>query len=72
MERSGLLKSVARLLQLSSLSGMVLFGALCFVLGASLAPPTVAVALAQFVGAAERVSLAVLEQRTRQALTCPE
>ena len=38
-ERSGLLESVARLMQVSSLSAIVLVGALCFVLGASSAPP---------------------------------
>ena len=43
-------------------------GALCFALGASSAPPTVAGAPAQFAGAVERVSLTVSEQRARQAL----
>ena len=43
-------------------------GALCFALGASLAPPTVTVAPAQFAGAAERVSLTVSKHMARQAL----
>ena len=60
--------SVARLMQVSLLSAITLAGALCFALGASSAPPTVAGAPAQFAGAVERVSLIVLEQRNRQAL----
>ena len=55
-------------MQVSSLLAIVVVGALCFALGASLAPLTVAVAQAQFVGAAERVSLTVLEQSAIQAL----
>ena len=41
-ERSGLPESVARLMQVSSLSAIALVGALCFALGASSAPPMVA------------------------------
>ena len=48
-------------MQLSSLLGIVLFSVLCFALGASSAPQTVVVAPAQFLGAAERVSLTVSE-----------
>ena len=47
---------------------IALVGALCFALGASSAPPTVAGAPAQFARAVERVSLTVSEQRARQAL----
>ena len=43
-------------------------GALCFVLGASSAPLTVAGAPAQFDGTAERVSLTISKQIARQAL----
>ena len=63
VERSGLLKSVARWMQLSLLLGIVLIGALCFALGASLAPPPV-----QFSGAAESMLITVSEQRACQAL----
>ena len=67
-ECSDLLKSVARWMQLSLLSAIVLVGTLCFVLGASSWPSTAAEATAQSVGAAERVLLTVLEQLDRQAL----
>ena len=55
-------------MQLSSLLGIVLVGALCFGLGASSGPPTPAGAPAQSARAAERVLLNVSEQRARQAL----
>ena len=48
-------------MQVSSLLAITLIGALCFALGASLAPPTVVGALLQFAGAAERVLLTILE-----------
>ena len=64
-ERSDLLESVVRWMQLSLLSSIVLVGALCFALGASLAPPTVADAPAQFAGAEERVLLTVSNQMAR-------
>ena len=59
VERSDLLESLVRWMQLSLLLGIVLVGTLCFALGASLAPPTVAGEPAQFAGAAERVLLTI-------------
>ena len=67
-ERSDLLESVARWMQLSSLFGIVLVDSPCFALGASSGPPTAESALAQSAGAAEQMSLTVLEQRAHQAL----
>ena len=58
----GLLETVSRWMQLPSLLGIVIVGALCFVLGASLTPPTVAGAPAQFAGAAEQVLLTFSKQ----------
>ena len=68
MERSDLLKGVARWMQISLLLGSVFVGALCFALGASLELPTAASAQAQSAGAEERVLLTVSEQRAHQAL----
>ena len=67
-ELLGLLESVSRWMQFSSLLGIVLVGTLCFALGASSGPPTVASAPAQFAGAADRVSLTVSKQMACQAL----
>ena len=67
-ERSGLLESVAKWMQLSLLWGIVLISALYFTLGVSLTPSTVAGPSAQFTGATERVSVTVSGQRARQAL----
>ena len=64
-ERSDLLKSMARWMQLSSMLGIVLVGALHFTLGASSAPLMVTGAPAQFAGAAERVSRTVSKQMAR-------
>ena len=61
VERSVLFESVARWMQLSLVSGSVLVGTLCFALGASLVPLTMAGAPAQFARAAERVLLTVSE-----------
>ena len=60
-ERSDLLKSLARRMQISSLLGIVLIGALCFELGASSRPPTAAGVLVQCARAAERLLLTVSE-----------
>ena len=67
-EGSDLLESVVRWMQLSSLLGIILVGALCFALGASLGPPIAAGASSQFVGSAEQMSLTVSEKRACQAL----
>ena len=56
-----LLESILRWMQLSSLLGVALVGALCFVLGASLGPLTATGAQAQSAGAAERVLVIVSE-----------
>ena len=67
-ERSDLLESVTRWMQLSLMLGIVLIGALCFALGASLRPPTVAGAPAQSVRATKLALLTVFEQKVLQAL----